>query len=306
MTIEEMRERKEELMYTSAVIAEKSGVPLSTVQKILSGATARPRRATMEALELVLKKPSYHYEYSPDTGKAVCVEEEAQAYRPESGNIRSGAKPVDSWFGLEPSERWPRQGEYTIEDYYAVPDDVRVELIDGVIYDMGAPSNEHQRILSNMFLEFNRCIEEHGRQCEVLFAPCNVKLDRDNRTVVQPDLLVVCHDNRNESENDNDERKGLVGVPELVAEILSSSTRIKDCTVKLRKYMNAGVKEYWIIDPDSERVLVYVFEDDVLPTQYSFEDTIPVGLSKGKCSIDFGRIKEKWYRFRGLEISKFI
>jgi Uma2 family endonuclease len=57
--------------------------------------------------------------------------------------------------------------------------------------------------------------------------------------------------------------------------------------------MMAGVKEYWIVDPKYKRVLVYLFEEDVLPTQYSFDDTIPVGISSGKCSIDFKEIKQK-------------
>ena len=85
----------------------------------------------------------------------------------------------------------------------------------------------------------------------------------------------------------------LDGPPDLAAEIISPSSRAKDCTIKLRKYMNAGVKEYWIVDPKNEKVMVYVFEDDYLPTQYSFDDMIPVGISGGGCSIDFSRIKKR-------------
>jgi len=304
MTIDEMRARKEELMYTCAIIAEKSGLPLSTVQKVFSGATARPRLKTMEAIEMVLKKPLYSYGEvveADDTGYAA---EEAAAYTAGSGVLRKKAARMDVWNGMEPSERWPRQGEYTTEDYFSIPDDIRVELIDGVIYDLGAPKGGHQIVLGELHLGFRKCIDEHDKPCLVLFAPFDVRLDRDNRTMVQPDLLVICPDEGEDYKNspyyEEDRGKRLNGAPALVAEILSPSTREKDCTVKLRKYMNAGVKEYWIVDIDNGKVMVYNFEKDVLPTQYSFEDVIPIGLSDGECSIDFSRINAKLNEARRL------
>ena len=299
MTIEEMKARKEELMYTCAMISEKSGLPLSTVQKVFSGATAKPRYSTMEALDRVLKKPSYHYEDDPVTGGTLLVEEEALEFTPTSGIIKAGAKKVDCWTGEEPSERWPMQGKYTVDDYLAIPDDIRVELIDGVIYDMGAPRNVHQLVLSRLFIEFNKCIEEHDSPCMLFIAPLDVRLDGDNKTMVQPDLMIACLKDMDENEyTEMDRGKRHNGPPDLTVEILSPSTRTKDCTIKLRKYMNAGVKEYWIVDIDNEKVMVYEFEKDVLPTQYSFDDIIPIGLSEGKCSIDFSKVKDRLEKAR--------
>lgn len=293
MTIEEMRQRKEELLYTYEMIADLSGLPLSTVQKVLGGATTKPRLRTMQALDLVLKKKSYYYEEDKDTGELV-VKEEAEAYTPLSLNGAAKAKKVDCWTGLEATERWPRQGEYTVDDYLAIPDDIRVELIDGVIYDMGAPRRPHQHILGQLFYEFQTCSNEHGNNCEVLFAPYDVRIDGDDKTMVEPDLMVICpgHEYQNEYTASD---KGLRynGAPDLIAEVLSPSTRTKDCTIKLRKYMNAGVREYWIIDIKNRKVIVYCFEDDELPTQYSFDDTIPVGISGGKCSIDFSKVSKR-------------
>ena len=266
MTIEEMKKRKEELMYTCADISDKSEIPLSTVQKVFCGATARPRRKTMEALDLVLKNKSY-----------------------------------DCWNGEKPSARWPRQGEYTVEDFLAMPDDMHAELIDGVIYDLGAPMREHQHVLGQIYYEFFRCVEEHGSNCDVLFAPFDVRLDGDDKTMVEPDLMVICpgHEYKNEF-TEIDREKRYNGAPDLVLEVLSPSTRRKDCTIKLRKYMNAGVKEYWIVDIKNEKVFVYVFDEDELPTQYSFDDTIPIGISGGKCSIDFRRIKARLGKARTM------
>ena len=300
MTIEEMKKRKEELMYTCADISDKSEIPLSTVQKVFCGATARPRRKTMEALDLVLKNKSYHYEEDAETGKLV-VKEEAAEYIPESGGVRKDAYRIDCWNGEKPSERWPRQGEYTVEDFLAMPDDMHAELIDGVIYDLGAPMREHQHVLGQIYYEFFRCVEEHGNNCDVLFAPFDVRLDGDDKTMVEPDLMVICpgHEYKNEF-TEIDREKRYNGAPNLVLEVLSPSTRRKDCTIKLRKYMNAGVKEYWIVDIKNEKVFVYVFDEDELPTQYSFDDTIPIGISGGKCSIDFRRIKARLGKARTM------
>ena len=202
--------------------------------------------------------------------------------------IKHDAHKVDRWIAdAEPTERWPRQGRYTIEDYYAIPDDIRVELIDGVIYELASPSLNHQIVQTVLSHEFFTCINDHDRDCLAITAPFDVRLDRDEKTMVEPDILIVCDPDTDGKANH------LEGQPDLAVEILSPSTRDKDCTVKLRKYMNAGVKEYWIVDPENEKVMVYVFEEDVLPTQYSFDDTIPIGISGGECSIDFSKIKKR-------------
>lgn len=301
LSIEELRKRKKICGYTNAQIAEKSGVPLGTVQKIFSGATANPRFDTIEAIEKVLSVVPY----SIGSDGTSFVRESMAAYKA----VRSGANDEDRLeeisdrrydeylkkigrYGADISGRWTRQGQYTLDDYYALPDDIRVEMIDGVIYDMTAPAKVHQRILGALHIEFESCVAEHGDQCEVLFAPVDVRLDRDDRTMVQPDLLVMCRPGESD--------KRIEGAPDLVAEILSPSTRRKDCTLKLNKYREADVREYWIIDPDKEKVIVYVFDDDELPTQYSFEDEIPIGISGGECSIDFSRIKARLDRLTGL------
>ncbi len=105
--------------------------------------------------------------------------------------------------------------------------------------------------------------------------------------MVQPDLLVICH------EYDADDIR-YEGAPDLTVEILSPSSRSKDMILKLYKYMNAGVREYWVIDPKFRTVTVHMLqEEDYQPATYDFESVIPIGISDGACSIDFSRVSKR-------------
>ena len=260
MTIQEMKERKKELGLSNQELSRRTGISVSTLQRILSGKTASPRQDSVEALEKVLRRQKTYEELlSPET----CVRETAAAYQ------------------------FKKQGEYTLEDYYAIPDERRVELIDGVIYDMSAPSSLHQKILAELHLQFRACADAHGGKCDVYFAPCDVQLDNDNKTMLQPDLFVLCRDYDRTSRH-------IAGAPDFALEILSPSTRSKDMLLKPYKYQNAGVKEYWIVDPESKEVIVYDFSNDRFrPEIYPFDSIIPIHLSGGTCSVDFSKINER-------------
>ena len=172
-----------------------------------------------------------------------------------------------------------KQGEYTLEDYYALPDDQRVELIDGVFYNMSAPTLLHQQIGGEIHRQIANHIMEHKGKCIPFIAPVDVQLDRDERTMVEPDVGILC---------DRDKRKGgiIFGAPEFLVEILSPSTRKKDMTLKLQKYANAGVREYWMVDIKKRTILTYFFEADDYPVIYGFEDQIPVRIYDGALSVD--------------------
>jgi len=138
---------------------------------------------------------------------------------------------------------------YTYKDYLNWPEDERVELIDGKIYYMAAPSKTHQELLRRISNSFTNYL--HGKSCDIYFAPFDVRIDLDfgKDSVVQPDLIVICDDEKLDD-------KGLNGAPDLVIEILSKSTISRDQVLKYNKYLNVGVKEYWIIDPFREIVKV--------------------------------------------------
>ena len=276
MTIQEMKERKRELGLSNEEISRRSGIPVGTLQKIFSGKTASPRQQTMRALEKVLGQgsrpdsfwfPKFSPYKIPGTGPSA-VRETEPAFAAGFNN------------GL--TEK--RQGEYTLDDYYAIPEERRAELIDGVLYDLAAPSIIHQKILLLLSIQFYACTQTHKGNCEVFLSPCDVQLDMDNKTMVQPDLFLIC---RKYDLN----ARAFYGAPDLAVEILSSSTRSKDMLLKLNKYYHAGVREYWIVDPKNREVYTYDFTDDEFkPVVHPFDSSIPIAVSQGSCVIDFSKI----------------
>ena len=287
MTIEELKDKKTTLGLTNEMIASAAGIPLSTVQKIMSGATKAPRKSTLVAIETVLSTEEHRRRdmagVNPDMRRKNVYEDLPETY----GMVMD---PAASY--KQSPEVKKKDGEYTLDDYYALPDERRVELIDGVFYDMSVPAVIHQKILGELFILFRECVDAHEGTCEVYLSPCDVRLDMDNKTMVQPDLLVICKPYDLGA-------KRFEGAPDLALEILSPSTRSKDMLLKLYKYQNAGVKEYWIVDPDHETVMVYDFRDDnFYPEKYDFDSVIPIHISDGQCSIDFSRVNRALKKVR--------
>lgn len=263
MTIEEMIQRKKEMGYSNKQLAELSGVPLGTIQKIFSGSTETPRYQTVQALAKVLEKKSYSYERKEALNEVVM---EAASYSAGSSAVNMTGK--------------------TMEDYLALPEGTRIELIDGVFYDMAAPTFVHQRIGAMIFYAFENHINKNGGDCIASVAPTDVQLDCDDKTMVQPDVLVVC-------DRDKLIKARVVGAPDLIVEVLSPSNWYMDIIKKKDKYKNAGVREYWIVLPEQKKVLVYNFESSSDYVEYSFEDKIPVAIWDNKCEVDFKFIYSK-------------
>lgn len=274
MTIEEMQNRKKELGYSYEKLAELSGIPLGTVQKILGGITKTPRFETRQALEAVLSGAGV---YTPEK---VSTDADAIAYdfSPESG-MKSAVAEAAAVYSVK------KPGEFTLEDYYQIPDEQRVELIDGVFFEMTAPTNPHQILIGEIYRELMNYVRQNKGKCMPLVSPVDVQLDCDDRTMVQPDVLVIC-------DRDKMKRRVVYGAPDFIVEILSPSTRRKDMNLKMAKYSEAGVREYWMVDPDKKKVVVYNLEHEEFPVIYTFEDEVPVGIFEGKCRIDFADIYE--------------
>jgi len=168
---------------------------------------------------------------------------------------------------------------YTYADYASWDDDIRYELIDGIPYVMFAPSTAHQSILMDLSRQFAGFLK--GKPCRVFAAPYDVCLsglgDEDD-TVVQPDILVVCDESKIDDKRCN-------GAPDMTIEILSPSTSKRDLLTKLIKYQNAGVREYWIVDPDEEAVKVHILENGLyVISSYESTETVAVSVLDG-CKI---------------------
>lgn len=150
---------------------------------------------------------------------------------------------------------------YSYSDYLKWQFDERIELLKGKIFKMSpAPNVAHQRASTEIFGRFYMYFRQH--QCQLFAAPFDVRLpdskkktgDKDVFTVVQPDLCIIC------DENKLDER-GCIGAPDLIVEILSPGNTNKEMKNKFRLYEEAGVKEYWLVEPNDRIVLVYYLKE---------------------------------------------
>lgn len=165
----------------------------------------------------------------------------------------------------------PKQTTHTINDIYNLPDGQRAELIDGVMYDMAPPSRVHQRISTRLVSVIDHYITDKQGGCEVYAAPFAVFLNADDKTYVEPDISVIC-------DRDKLSDRGCEGAPDWIIEIVSPSSQRMDYLTKLLKYRTAGVREYWIINPDTKTVQVYSFEGAENSSQYDFGTAIKSGI----------------------------
>ena len=159
---------------------------------------------------------------------------------------------------------------YTIDGIYDLPDGERAELIDGQIYYMAPPSRTHQRLSGFLSRTIGNYIESKNGTCEIYAAPFAVFLNNDDINYVEPDISVICDPSKLDD-------KGCHGAPDWIIEIVSPSSKRIDYLIKLFKYRNAGVREYWIVDAEKNRITVYNFVYDTIE-EYSFEEDIPVGI----------------------------
>ena len=148
----------------------------------------------------------------------------------------------------------PREERYTYADYLEWDEKERVELIDGAPLMMAPPSRKHQEISGEIYRQLANFLR--GKGCRVYAAPFGVRLferaedgPEDVDTVVEPDITVVC-------DRDKLDDQGCKGAPDLIVEILSPSTQRRDRLTKLNLYQRAGVREYWIVNPEDRTVQV--------------------------------------------------
>ncbi|MEH7385931.1 Uma2 family endonuclease [Bacillus sp. JJ1521] len=135
------------------------------------------------------------------------------------------------------------------------------------MYLLTSPRTAHQMAITELFGTFYNFFQ--GKSCTPMVAPYDIELRRtpDNINIVQPDLMVIC--DLEENLNENDYYKG---VPPIVVEVLSKSTRSKDLIKKLDLYMSTGVREYWIVNPDNKEVTVYHFEDQNISNSATYKN----------------------------------
>lgn len=160
--------------------------------------------------------------------------------------------------------------EYTVDDIYALPEGERAELIDGKLYFMGSPGATHQRILGRLHIAIANYISSKKGKCEVFLAPFAVFLKNDKKNYLEPDISVIC-------DKDKITEKGCSGAPDWVIEIVSPSSRSMDYFIKLIKYSEAGVRDYWVIDPEEKTISVFNNEKQEY-MKYTFKEGAVSGI----------------------------
>ena len=282
-----LRVYKEMLNITYHELSEQSGLPESTVKKVMTGQTKSPRRKTVEQLEKVLGiteriKASDTYTKGSVAGlKAPWISGNAAEKLPDLGETEAFLND-----GIENIPYSSDKRRYTIADYYALPDDIRVELMDGMFYYMEAPSTYHQAIIFQISMQIGNFISKNKGTCKAFFAPLDVQLDCDDYTMLQPDILIVC-------DKEKLKEKCVFGAPDFACEVVSPSNSANYIMRKSSKYLEAGVREYWEVNIKKKNITVYYFEKDEEPCTYTFTDKVPVRIYGGKLKIDFKVIEQQ-------------
>ncbi|MCR5595287.1 MAG: Uma2 family endonuclease [Lachnospiraceae bacterium] len=287
MNISDLKKRKKELKLTTAELAYLAELPVSTVSKIMTGETRTPSYVTIEKIDKALTKeemririeaykkaiekylsdhPDEDFDESvfetyyrrindlTDAPIPYAVKKKATT----DNNLRSGSN-----LALNPST--PLNSEIL----HDIGEDRSIELLDGHLIINEAPGVRHQLIVQNTGKIIDKYISDHGGKCMVFNVGINVCLGNNNDTVLIPDIAVVCNP-------DLLDEYGIHGAPDWVIEVVSKSTKHRDYNAKMHKYMSCGVREYWIVDPEKEKVTVYIEGEPMLAYVYGFDDLIPV------------------------------
>lgn len=177
-----------------------------------------------------------------------------------------------------------QQRKYTYEDLQNFEDEKRYELINGELYLMSSPTTLHQKIVGEIYAQLHNYLK--GKKCQAFVSPLDVCLSgvknpKKEYNVVQPDILVVC------DENKITKNMGIQGAPDLIIEVLSPTSKKHDTFVKYNLYQYYGVKEYWIVDEEVGVIYQYIINEKniyTLPKTYEITEDIKVNILKD-CTI---------------------
>lgn len=271
MGIIELRAKKKAAGMTNAQISELTGIPVSTVNKIFSGATKNPRYTTLEKIEKELDKAVY----IPSAEDLEAGQRNAQMRQ----MFAEGNVPAKQWFRGAPDRKNVVCEQATETDNFTYPFDKcaemhekkkrylgeqRQEQLTDEIYSLPYPDRIHQRIVHQLAWEIESYIRESEVRAEVMQAPFVVKLFPDREVYVQPDLSVI-------TRMEPLTPYGYTGAPSLVIEVVSPGFLERDYITKVSLYQRAGVQQYWIVDPTTMQTIIYDFTHRISPVIFSFE-----------------------------------
>ena len=290
MNVSDLKKRKKALKLTTKELAYMAELPVSTVSKIMTGETKNPSYLTVDILDKTLlreeaERRTRAYLNAMETYIAEHPDEEFEPedfekqYRADH-NLDDApipyAVPKDSDYPQSGNLAYDRDnGLMNIDEYCKLGESRNYELLDGHLIVNENPKVRHNRVVQKVWLSIYRYIEEHGGPCEAFMPSINTRFAGDDMTCLGPDIVVVC-------DPDNVDDFGTIDAPDWIIEVTSKSTRGRDYNEKRRKYMECGVREYWIIDIQKDKVVVYLKEEPEVAHAYSFDDRIPVSIYNGE------------------------
>lgn len=293
MDINELKALKKQLKLTTNDIAYMAELPYSTVSKIFTGETQNPQYLTLEKINAVLQKEAQKARIAAYIGYMKKFFED----HPEAEyDTREYHKYLRQKYGVSPSsdssDAPSTEGSLakqvplalSVSEYFSLETDRTVELIDGQLIYNDLPTMAHQKVVEGLGFAIKSFIKDNNGKCASYSCGINLQLDEEDNSILAPDIVVVCDQSK---ETDF----GILGAPDWIIEVTSPSTRKKDYRQKLSKYMEHGVREYWVIDMQKEIVATYINEMPVVTGIYKFSDAIPVFIYDGKLTICIDDIK---------------
>jgi Uma2 family endonuclease len=176
---------------------------------------------------------------------------------------------------------------YTHQDLDNFPDDEVWELIEGVPYQMAPQSDRHQDISMELSRQFANYLREKGKPCKVYAAPFGVYLPNTNQknNFIVPDLTIVC---------EKFEDPKYYSIPSMIIEIVSPSNKHSELQKKFKLYQTVGIKEYWLIYPDTETVSEFQLNQN---NKYELIDTYDSNDDSHDPKIKVSRFNDLWIDF---------
>ncbi|QFJ54481.1 Uma2 family endonuclease [Pseudobutyrivibrio xylanivorans] len=277
-----IKERKKQLKLTTAQVAQMAGLPVSTVSKIMTGETKNPSFLTIEKIDKALAHEEmlrrvYAYfkllkEYiDSHPNDSVNQIEFEKLYKRNTILNQTSYELTDCSLAIDTQR-------INVEFIHELGEDKQIELLNGHLIYNEAPNPKHQIMVQSLGRIIDDFIHSNNGKCQMFNIGINLYFEEDEHTLLIPDVVVLCDDSKlNES--------GVTGAPDWIIEVVSKCTRHLDYNEKMHRYMVEGVREYWIIDPEKERVTTYIQGEPMMAYIYSFDDDIPVKIYDGKLSI---------------------
>lgn len=265
MNVEKLKQLKKDAGYTNKMIADESGVPIGTVQKVFSGETSAPRYKTLKAIEAVL---------IPASG----IGFPQGGFPSELGRSNAGAGSVA--FNSDSTN-------------INVNSDVGADITDAANSVAPARSVLNDMIAQEIIFQIRSALQERGANVYFPAPGTLVQLpvvggrisegDGVPDGIVYPDVSLVLS-------RDKITAEGIVGAPDLIVEVMDGETRSMQIATRPELYRRAGVREYWMVDTDAKNITAYDFAGEALPSMFGFSGRVPVKIFGDDCQVNFAQL----------------